>query len=541
MRRWALVALLFACGGEHEEHGEHGHEHGREEHGDHGHEEHGNHGHEEHGDHGHEEHGHANHVFSLTAYGDSLEFFAKHSPLVAGEAVILRAYITDLTHYDPVSVEGIGFSLGSVSADVQESRVEGLYAISFTAPAAGTYPGRVTIPEDEDTRSIAGFDLVVYASSEAADAAQSHEAPGAAPLSFTKERQWQVPFATAVAERSSVIPSVEVPGEITTPPNGQAEIGAAIAGRVVAPRSGLPRPGETVRAGQVLATIAPAPASPESAARATLAVIEAEARVQTARAALARAERLIADRAISQREVDEARRELSVAEASVRSAHRARSVFSGAARGTGGGTYRVTSPIAGVVTDVTVTTGQTVTSGETMIRVVNLEELWVSARVPEQQASELQAGEDAALSLPGMNEWITLRVQGDDANASVVNIGQTVDRRSRTVDVIYAIREEDPRLRVGAAVRVAVPSGVAWRGVRVPRSALLDDDGRSLVYVQVDGDIFEERFVRIGARSGTHVGIAEGIEEGERVVTTGANVIRLASRTSAAPAHGHVH
>ena len=264
-------------------------------------------------------------------------------------------------------------------------------------------------------------------------------------------------------------------------------------------------------------------------------------RVQTAQAALSRAERLIADRAISQREVDESRREVSVAEASVRSARRARSVFSGAARGTGGGTYRVTSPIAGVVTDVTVTTGQTVSSGETMIRVVNLDELWVSARVPEQEASQLQSTEDAAFGLPGVSEWIPLRVRGDEANASVVNIGQTVDRSSRTVDIIYAIREPDPRLRVGAAVRVAVPSGAAWNGVRVPRSAVLDDDGRALIYVQVGGDIFEERFVRVGARSGTHVGIAEGIEEGDRVVTTGANVIRLVSRTSAAPAHGHVH
>ncbi|MFK7999737.1 MAG: efflux RND transporter periplasmic adaptor subunit [Polyangiales bacterium] len=478
---------------------------------------------------------------NLTAYGDSLELFARHPPLVAGEALILRSYITDLTRYDPVSATGIEFTLGSVSADVQESRVEGLYAISLTAPAAGTYPASVTVPGDDGPRTIAGFDLVVYASPEAADAAQSHQPPGAEPLSFTKERQWQVPFATVVAERSSVIPSIDVPGEITTPPSGQAEIGAAIAGRVVAPRNGLPRPGETVRAGQVLATIAPAPASPESAARATLAVIEAEARVQTAQAALARAERLIADRAISQREVDESRRELSVAEASVRSARRARSVFSGAARGTGGGTYRVTSPIAGVVTDVTVTTGQTVTSGETMIRVVNLEELWVSARVPEQEASQLQATEDAAFALPGANERFTLRVAGDDSNASVVNIGQTVDPRSRTVDIIYSIHEPDPRLRVGAAVRVSVPSGQAWHGVRVPRGAVLDDDGRALIYVQVGGDIFEERFVRIGARSGTHVGITEGVGEGERVVTTGANVIRLASRTSAAPTHGHVH
>jgi RND family efflux transporter MFP subunit len=338
-----------------------------------------------------------------------------------------------------------------------------------------------------------------------------------------------------------VVPTTEVVGELTTPPSGQADVGAAIPGRVVATGAGLPRPGQAVRRGQLLATIAPAPAAPEAAARADLAVVEAEARVQAARDSVQRAERLIADRAISQREVDEARRELGVAEESVQASRRARDVFSGAASGRGGGTYRVVAPIDGVIALVEATEGKSVQSGQLLFRVVNLDELWIRARVPEQQATLIRSDQNAAYKLPGLDAWLPLDVTGPDATASVIDVGRTVDRRSRTVDVIYALRASDERLRVGAMLRVAVPAGQPWEGVVVPRGAVLDADGRSTVYVQTEGEAFEERTVRVGPRSGARIGISSGVRAGERVVTVGANVIRLSSRAATAPAHGHVH
>jgi len=263
--------------------------------------------------------------------------------------------------------------------------------------------------------------------------------------------------------------------------------------------------------------------------------------VQAAGAAVERAQRLIADRAISQREVDEARRELQVAGEAVRAARRARDVFTGASSGKGGGTYRVTAPIDGVIVEVEATAGQSVQGGERLFCVVNLDELWIRARVPEQQAALIRPDQDAAYALPGLDTWLPLDVTGDDAAASVVNVGRIVDRRSRTVDVLYALRAPDERLRVGAMLRVAVPAGQRREGVVVPRGAVLDDDGGSVVYVQVEGEAFEERAVRVGPRSGARVGIAGGVEDGERVVTRGANVIRLSARAATAPAHGHVH
>jgi cobalt-zinc-cadmium efflux system membrane fusion protein len=61
------------------------------------------------------------------------------------------------------------------------------------------------------------------------------------------------------------------------------------------------------------------------------------------------------------------------------------------------------------------------------------------------------------------------------------------------------------------------------------------------VFVQRTGETFERRAVTLGARTGDLVQVVSGIHTGERVVTKGAYLVRLASLATSAPAHGHVH
>jgi membrane fusion protein, heavy metal efflux system len=75
----------------------------------------------------------------------------------------------------------------------------------------------------------------------------------------------------------------------------------------------------------------------------------------------------------------------------------------------------------------------------------------------------------------------------------------------------------------------------------VPTSALVDEDGRAVVFVQLSGETFEKRDLELGIRDGAYVQILSGVSEGERVVTQGAYAIRLASVSTTIPAHGHSH
>jgi multidrug efflux pump subunit AcrA (membrane-fusion protein) len=88
---------------------------------------------------------------------------------------------------------------------------------------------------------------------------------------------------------------------------------------------------------------------------------------------------------------------------------------------------------------------------------------------------------------------------------------------------------------------VRVLSGEAKETMAVPVSAILDEAGESVVYVEQGGESFERRPLELGGRDGDFVEVLSGLSPGERVVTKGAYYIRLASSSGAVPAHGHAH
>jgi len=249
----------------------------------------------------------------------------------------------------------------------------------------------------------------------------------------------------------------------------------------------------------------------------------------------------MADEAISKRELEDTRRELQVADQAVIAAQQADALFSGAKAGRGTGSWRLNAPLGGTVVGVDAKPGATVAPGDRLFTIVDTSELWIKARVPEQEAARLNTGGNPVYRVAGLSDFRPLVISGDNATASLVTVSPIVDPRSRTVDVIYALRAPDPNLRVGGLLRVGLPTGEVWNGIVVPATAVLDDGGRSLVYVQLDGEHFEERAVRTRGRSGNSIGIESGLKSGERIVVRGANVVRLSARSASAPAHGHIH
>ncbi len=78
-------------------------------------------------------------------------------------------------------------------------------------------------------------------------------------------------------------------------------------------------------------------------------------------------------------------------------------------------------------------------------------------------------------------------------------------------------------------------------GVILPSSAILDEGGGPVAYVQVEGETFERRDLELGGKDAERVLVLSGIEPGERVVTGAAYQVRLASLSTSVPAHGHEH
>jgi membrane fusion protein, heavy metal efflux system len=123
-----------------------------------------------------------------------------------------------------------------------------------------------------------------------------------------------------------------------------------------------------------------------------------------------------------------------------------------------------------------------------------------------------------------------------------VAVGRVVDRQTRAVPIVFELDDPPPSVAVGQAVTLRLIRATRADGVSIPAGAVVDDAGQAVVFVQVGGESFERRPVRLGGpREGGYVHIVGGLEPGERIVTRGAHLVRLAALSPQTPGHGHVH
>jgi RND family efflux transporter MFP subunit len=190
-------------------------------------------------------------------------------------------------------------------------------------------------------------------------------------------------------------------------------------------------------------------------------------------------------------------------------------------------------PLRRVVADRRVTPGSRVDAGAPLFTIVDPSVVWLRVNVPAAQAANISRSAGAEFRVEGSPRVYAAR--------RVVSVGSVIDSLSRTVPVLLEVANPDGSIKVGANAQVAVRTGQRESGIVLPASALLDEDGRFIVYVQPDGERFEKREVTVGGRDGDRVLVRAGITAGERVVTGAAYQVRLASLSTSVPAHGHEH
>jgi multidrug efflux pump subunit AcrA (membrane-fusion protein) len=121
-------------------------------------------------------------------------------------------------------------------------------------------------------------------------------------------------------------------------------------------------------------------------------------------------------------------------------------------------------------------------------------------------------------------------------------VGRVVDPVKRSVPVTFELAKPPAGVAVGQGVTLRLITSAQAPELAVPAEAVVDDGGQTIVFVQTGGESFERRPVRVGGpREGGLLQIAGGLEAGERVVTRGAHLVRLAALSPRTPGHGHVH
>jgi len=460
---------------------------------------------------------------AITIWTDSTELFMEHPALIVGAPDKFAVHLTDITDFTPLRSGRITLRFrpragGEPVVVVQDTpRAPGIYGPAPEFTRAGIYDLTLIVQSPQARDSITVPGLQVYARAEQAPKEEAGEEGG---IPFLKEQQWKtVGFRTEFAKRGNVLESFEVSGQIIPAAGRVADVAAPIGGLIDASSiARSPAPGQQVRRGQVIALVAP------SLGEGGASFAEARASLREAQDEYDRARRLLAVEAVPERRVHEAQIRLQAARESL--------------AGLGGGALTsgkvaIRAPISGVITARSITPGSRVDAGALLFTIVDPALVWLRANVPAAQAPSI--GQSSVGTFQPEGSPRVYRAQ------RMVSTGSVIDSLSRTVPVIYEIANGDGSIRVGANARVMVGTGKTVAGVTVPKSAILDENGRPVAYVQPDGESFEKRELTLGGSEGEHVLVLSGIREGERVVTGAPYQVKLASLSTSVPAHGHEH
>lgn len=346
-----------------------------------------------------------------------------------------------------------------------------------------------------------------------------------------------------LVEAVSVVPRAAAPalhgfGRVVA--EREARLASRVAGRLEAFAPGVV-PGRVVETGASLAHLDDADLS--------LALREAEAALAQAEAALAmeqgEQQRARAEYQSFGRELPAERRALVLREPQLRSAQadveRARAARDRArldlARAT------LTAPWAGMVQARLLGEGSEVTSGTELLHLVDVSRFWVQASLPGEALAWLTPATEAA---PGSPVTLTSRgwPAGSEREGELLSVLPALEENGLQVQLLVVVEDPlalaeaqrgAPALRLGDVVRLAFQAGERDDLIALPAAALRPGDE---VWVLDEEERLRRRPVSVLHRDDHQVLVAEGLETGERVITSPLGQPRegMALRTAATSA-----
>jgi len=278
----------------------------------------------------------------------------------------------------------------------------------------------------------------------------------------------------------------------------QVQVAAEVDGRVA---QILFTPGEQVRAGQLLVQLNDAPEQGE------LARLLAQAR--NARALLERTRRLLPQQAATREQLDQAQADYDQAAGDIK---RMQALIE---------QKRVKAPFDGVLGVRRVNLGQFVRAGDSLVSLTDGSTMYANITLPEQALGALRVGQPVTVTVDAH--------AGRVFGGKVTTVEPQVDPGSRTVRVQATLPNADGALAAGMFAHGEVGLPVRPDVITVPETAVSYSAYGDSVYVLTPPKPGQEpavptvrqAYVKTAERVRGRVVVTEGLQAGDRVVTSG--------------------
>ena len=182
------------------------------------------------------------------------------------------------------------------------------------------------------------------------------------------------------------------------------------------------------------------------------------------------------------------------------------------------------SPVNGTVVAKHIDSGSAANTGQTLLRIADLREVWVEAEIYEGELDLVREGMSATISLPYLPDRIF---------AAVVDyVYPYLDKASRTGRIRLTLDNADGVLKPGMYAEVILHADIGHR-LAVPGDAVLFAGDSRVVFVDLGGGRLRPVRIKTGHHAGGMIEVTEGLSLGDVIVTSGNFLIAAETKLKA--------
>ncbi|MGE0229789.1 MAG: efflux RND transporter periplasmic adaptor subunit [Dehalococcoidia bacterium] len=178
----------------------------------------------------------------------------------------------------------------------------------------------------------------------------------------------------------------------------------------------------------------------------------------------------------------------------------------------------VVAPFDGMVTEVSTVIGERASPERPLVAIADMGRMWVAIDIYEQDLARVEIGQRAYFRLPALP---SRRFGG-----KIVASAGAVDEHTRTIRFFADVKNREGLLRAHMFGRATIVIKPAEPRLLIPKAALQDDGDCKLVFIQLKDNVFHSRGIEVGAVFENGYEVTAGLQEGERVVTTGSFLLK---------------
>ena len=185
---------------------------------------------------------------------------------------------------------------------------------------------------------------------------------------------------------------------------------------------------------------------------------------------------------------------------------------------------KISAPFDGIVDHILADEGSSLAPGMTpVIRIINLDQMKVSASVPEIHLPNIQLGSKVNVEVPVLNRTF---------EANINTVGNFINPNNRTFRVEIALKNTDGHLKPNMTAQLYINDYNNPEAILIPSKNILENQkGENYVYklqpLSKEDKTYKaiKTFVKLGKSSDNYTEVLEGISSGDQLVEDGIRLV----------------